>query len=86
MDIGAKFSFRNIFTRRVVHRFINFRHGSAQSGSVKNIAAGTAERDNENKSVARCVPMHRKTLIREPTKKVSQRPEMGSPVNKQTNH
>lgn len=85
MNMGEKFSFRIIFARRVVHRFINFRHSSVQSGSVKNIAAGTAERDNENKSAARCVPLHRKTLIRGPSKKVSQQPGMGSPLNKQTN-
>lgn len=84
MNMGAKFSFRNIFARRVVHRFINFRHSPVQSGPVKNIAAGTAERDNENKSAVRCVPLHRK-MIRGPSKKVIGQPGMGSPLNKQTN-
>lgn len=85
MNMEAKFSFRNIFAPRVVHSFINFRHSPVQSVAVKNIATGRVERDNENKSAVRCVPLHRKTLIRGPSKKVSQRPGMASPSNKQKN-
>lgn len=77
MNMEAKFSFRN--------SLINFRHSPVQSVSVKNIATGRVERDNENKSAVRCVPLHHKTLIRGPSKKVSQQPGMASPLNKQTN-